>query len=574
MPRRPVSVLLVHANPFQRVMPVPPYGLERVRTAAEAAGAEVTILDPYLFADDPLAAAAEAAERLAPDVVGLGLRVLDDCITVAKPEGPPGRPIDVTWFMPEVRRLRDRLAEAAPDALFLAGGAAFSTLPGECLDYLEIDHGVVGTGEQAIAEIVRRLDEERPLAGVPGLVTRGEESPLSRPTTAGLDRPTRREPHYTAAISLPVRTRTGCAMACSYCLTANMLRRHADADLGVVLDEIESIVEQAAGLTLRQVPVFFADDELNLPDDGHVIRLLRGVVERGLGERIRWRAYFNPTPFSAELAELVRETNGQVSLTVDTVAEPVMKRAQKPFRIAHLRAVLELLADQGVNTDVGLIFGLPGETEATVAETVAFARSLPPEVRVAYSAGARVYPHTPLAAIARDEPEHLHGGAPGDFFEPTVFCSPVAPRELAQRLADAFADLPNVRPVTLAYRGARETLASAYRVVLGADGRQRWLRLLDEATVPDSGHGTPAQSLLTLVHVAEWHGRFDLARLACRKLAALADLPDDVRRGQLRVAQLYFRWRSLTAPRGRGRRRATTGPLAPSGAGVRPGRGS
>ena len=34
-------VLLVHANPFQQVMPVPPYGLERIRTAAADTGAEI-----------------------------------------------------------------------------------------------------------------------------------------------------------------------------------------------------------------------------------------------------------------------------------------------------------------------------------------------------------------------------------------------------------------------------------------------------------------------------------------------------------------------------------------------------
>ena len=57
-------VLLVHANPFQRVTPVPAYGLERLRTAAEEAGAEVQLLDPYLVSEDPLGAAREAALAL------------------------------------------------------------------------------------------------------------------------------------------------------------------------------------------------------------------------------------------------------------------------------------------------------------------------------------------------------------------------------------------------------------------------------------------------------------------------------------------------------------------------------
>ena len=38
-------VLLVHANPLQRMLPVPPYGLERIRTAAVATGADVELLE-------------------------------------------------------------------------------------------------------------------------------------------------------------------------------------------------------------------------------------------------------------------------------------------------------------------------------------------------------------------------------------------------------------------------------------------------------------------------------------------------------------------------------------------------
>src|SRR5689334_765962 len=65
-PEQRVRALLVHANPFQRVMPVPPYGLERIRTAAAGTGAEIEIVDPYLVSDRPVEAAVEAARRLRP----------------------------------------------------------------------------------------------------------------------------------------------------------------------------------------------------------------------------------------------------------------------------------------------------------------------------------------------------------------------------------------------------------------------------------------------------------------------------------------------------------------------------
>src|SRR5689334_8938699 len=100
-------VLLVHANPFQRVLPVPPYGLERIRVAAEAVGAHVELVDPYVTEADPAAAAVAAAHALRPHVVGLGIRVVDDCIVVDTLADDDPRGHDVTWFLPEVRRLRD-----------------------------------------------------------------------------------------------------------------------------------------------------------------------------------------------------------------------------------------------------------------------------------------------------------------------------------------------------------------------------------------------------------------------------------------------------------------------------------
>src|SRR5262245_52273352 len=106
------------------MLPVPPYGLERIRTAVAAAGGDVELLDPYLTSDDPHAAAAARAAELQPDVIGLGLRVLEDCIPIDDLEGPA--PHDVHNVIAEVRGLVDALRAAAPDAVLVLGGAGFS----------------------------------------------------------------------------------------------------------------------------------------------------------------------------------------------------------------------------------------------------------------------------------------------------------------------------------------------------------------------------------------------------------------------------------------------------------------
>ena len=527
--------LLVHANPFQRVTPVPAYGLERLRTAAERTGAEIEILDPYLVAEDAIGAARAAAERLQPDVVGLGVRIIDDCIVVDHPAANGHGPIDVSFLLPEIRELRRALGEVVPEATFVAGGAGFSACPQECLEYLGVEWGVVGAGEDAFTAICAG----RPLQQIPGLVRRGDEKGIDA-YHLGFGGPTQRDPLYAPANSFPVRTRIGCAMQCAYCTAANLVRQHVNGDIGVVLAEIEQTVDDTKGRGVGRVPIFFADDEFNLPDEKHSIAVLRGLLERGLADSVTWRAYFNPTPFSAELAVLVRETNGLVSITVDSAAEKVLATAQKPFRRRHLDDLIALLSEQGVSAELGLIFGLPGETEETVAETIDFVRALPPEIEVAYSAGARVYPHTPLSRIAQREPERLVGAEDPTFLEPVAYSSPWTPRELARHLDEAFADLPNVARVGVAYRSGATALSEAYRTVLSPNGKHGWAQVLEEAARAGGGQRAAAESLAACVQIAVWHGRFDLASTAVKRLLAEDDVPAPMSRRQLRLAHIAY----------------------------------
>jgi radical SAM superfamily enzyme YgiQ (UPF0313 family) len=445
--------------------------------------------------------------------------------------------------LPEILELRRALGEAAPEAVFIAGGAGFSACPQECLEYLDVELGVVGAGEEAMAMVCSDMSWGQ----APGLVRKGQAQGIGA-YHLGFAGPTLREPLYAPANAFPVRTRIGCAMQCVYCTAANLGRRHANGELDVVMDEVERTVAGARDRGVGRVTIFFADDEFNLPDERHPIAVLRGIQERGLTKHMTWRAYFNPTPFSAEFADLVRETNGHVSITVDSAADSLLATAQKPFRRRHLDELIALLGEHGVSADLGLIFGLPGETEQTIAETIDFVRSLPESIEVVYSAGARVYPHTPLARIAEQEPERLVGADDPTFLTPVVYSRPWPPRELARRLDEQLRDLPNVSRVGVAYRSGETTLTDAYRAVLSqptlqqtvtkSNGRSPWGEILERAAHDDTQR-KPAETIAACLQVAVWHGRYDLASAAARRLLK-EDVPPEMSRAQLRFARLAY----------------------------------
>src|SRR5215208_1174224 len=163
------SVLLVSANRERSPQPVLPNGLACVASSLAAAGHRVELLD-LLFERDPEGAARRAAERLRPDVVGIGVRNIDNSDAIA-----------LRHYTPEAAGVLRALRAAAPGAPVLAGGAAFGVAPEALFRELEVDYAVAGDGERASAALVEALAAGRAPVSIPGLVRRVGERVVFTP---------------------------------------------------------------------------------------------------------------------------------------------------------------------------------------------------------------------------------------------------------------------------------------------------------------------------------------------------------------------------------------------------------
>jgi hypothetical protein len=137
------------------------------------------------------------------------------------------------------------------------------------------------------------------------------------------------------------------------------------------------------------------------------------------------------------------------------------------------------------------------------------------------------------------EPERLVGADDPTFLEPVVYSRPWPPRELARRLEAAFAGLPHVSRVGVAYRSGTTALAEAYRTVLSQNGKESWASLLERAAAASDMQRSGAETLAACVQIAVWHNRFDLAAAAVSRLLR-EDVPAEMSRGQLRLARLAY----------------------------------
>lgn len=381
-----MRVLLISANTETLNMRVVPWGLACVAAATRRAGHEVALVD--LVADpDPRSTIDQAIAALAPEVIGVSIRNIDDQCRRAPS------------FLLEKVRLVVGACRAASTAPIVLGGAGYSIFPEQVLKFLGADMGILGEGELAFPELLRCLATGADVGAVPGLVLagRGLVSPrhlaeldlLPHPDVSDL----RRYLPTPESFWLPFQTRRGCAMGCSYCSTGwiegQSVRRRKP----------ETAVAALAHLRAQGFQRFyFVDNNWNIPAS-HALELCRALG----GLSIEWRCILNPLDVSPALVEAMAEAGCvEVSLGFESGSEATLAGLGKRFSTADICRTSELLARSGIRQLGFLLLGGPGETRQTVQESLAFAEVLGLEA-VRVTAGIRLYPHTPLGAIALAE---------------------------------------------------------------------------------------------------------------------------------------------------------------------------
>jgi radical SAM superfamily enzyme YgiQ (UPF0313 family) len=342
--------------------------------------------------------------------VGLGLRNIDNS----------GYPETVRYV--EDFRALVRAARAATDAPIVLGGAGYSILPREILDYTGADHGIEGEGEAAIVELVAAIQA--------GAARRGTVWPR-RPVPVGRVRPAR-VPLFDLAYYHDVggmanaQTKRGCPEECVYCsyplIEGRCVRARDPED---VVDELEGLVRDHA---VRHV--FFVDNVFNAPVD-HAVAVCEAIVRRGL--RLAWSAYLSPREFPPDLARAMVAAGCEgIEFGTDAAADATLAALKKGFTVDAVLAASRVCAALDLAFCHSLILGGPEETPETLARTLAVMEECAPTAVLAMT-GIRVYPGTGIHARA------LRDGVVAPDWDPLTPAFYLAPA-VADRLFDLVAD--------------------------------------------------------------------------------------------------------------------------------------
>ena len=423
-----MKVLLISANREEINMTTLPLGLALVAAATRRAGHVVELLD-LIGEPEPTSVVGRVVEGFGPDLVGVSVRNIDN------------QCLDEPRFLLDQAREVVEAVRSATGAPIVLGGAGYSIFPEQILAYLKADFGIRGEGEWAFPAFLDRWAHREDFSGFPGLYRPVPGLAAPPEINSDLD-----QLPWTDLVSwlnvdpsapdlwLPMQTRRGCPMACSYCSTPAIEGRH------VRKRSPEAAADTLATLMQSGIKRFFlTDNTFNLPPS-FAKAFCRALIHRGL--KPMWRCILYPARVDEDLVKLMVEAGCVgVSLGCETGSASMLGALNKHFTLEDVRTVAGILFKHRLPTMGFLLLGGPGETMETVEESLAFMESIPWSA-LKITVGIRIYPETDLARQAV-----LRGriSAEDDLLQPRFYLESGLEDWLPARIKEWAADRPNVQ---------------------------------------------------------------------------------------------------------------------------------
>src|SRR5205823_8128013 len=234
-----------------------------------------------------------------------------------------------------------------------------------------------GQGEATLAQIVQTLRDGGDLGRIPNIIYRdGNRLRMtpSVPENNSLDEnyiDWRNFAGEQLGYTIQTRTARSCAFNCSFCNYPTRAGKLTLASLDTIEKELDSIRQ------LGQVRnVVFIDDTFNVPLP-RFKDLCRLMIRNDYN--FNWFSYFRCSNSDEEAIELMAKSGCKgVFLGIESGSPAILTNMNKAATIEKYERGIKLLHEHGILTFASFIVGLPGETDETVAETVAFIRATKP----------------------------------------------------------------------------------------------------------------------------------------------------------------------------------------------------
>jgi radical SAM superfamily enzyme YgiQ (UPF0313 family) len=245
-----------------------------------------------------------------------------------------------------------RARELFPHARIVFGGKHFTALPEDAFPYA--DAVVLGDGELAMLDICHNGITDQIIKGIP--IDNLDDIPI--PDEDLLDciykgRGTR----------LHIVGARGCPFDCTFCTEhSRKVRYHS----------VEYFVEYLHILPQRYHDEVFISDDIFTINKNRAARICEEIIRRQLN--VRLRVFGHITSFDRELCLLMKQAGVHtLSYGIESGNNDILKLINKRFTVEQAEEVIRKTSETGIGVNCLYMVGNVGETQKTVADTVAFA---------------------------------------------------------------------------------------------------------------------------------------------------------------------------------------------------------
>jgi radical SAM superfamily enzyme YgiQ (UPF0313 family) len=336
---------------------VVPLGLYYIGAMLESHGHKATILNATDLKDN-LQAYVQILNDLQPQVVGFSIVNAN------------------RWGAIDMARMT-RQVDSGIKTVF--GGVAATFLWRHLLTHFaEVDYVIRGEGEQAFLKLVETLQYGQPVLNeIKGLALRHNgniDSNGCAEPVADLDRLPDPARYYSFQ---HVALTRGCPHGCTFCgsprFWGQKVRLHSPA----------YFVEQLSRLAAKGIRFFYVSDDTFTLRKSYVIALCRLIIQKQLN--ISWAAISRVDRIDEEILGWMRKAGCvQISYGVESGSPTIRRRLGKRLATEQIELAFRLTVRYGLLARAYFIYGNPGESDATIDDTIELMHRIKPLSTIFY----------------------------------------------------------------------------------------------------------------------------------------------------------------------------------------------
>ena len=236
--------------------------------------------------------------------------------------------------------------------------------------------GILGLAWRKDGEIV--INPDRPF--IPNL----DDLPIPLHHLLPLDK--QRMPMLKGPFTFIVTSR-GCPAGCKFCI------KHVSYQNSVRVRSPENVIEELKILADLGVHNIHMYADLFTVNRDHALGIAQGILDAGLD--IKWTCNSRVDFVDREMLQIMGKAGcWLISWGIESANEQILKNVRKGYRKEQAVQALTWAKEAGIKNWGYFIIGLPGETEETIQETIAYSKQLPLDIALFHIAAP--YPGTPF----------------------------------------------------------------------------------------------------------------------------------------------------------------------------------